>query len=292
MPRTIIITGSTADYFPLLCGMLSSIFPYAAQDGIAIGVFSLGLTVEQQRILENKGIRVVEPNWVYDIGNFTEPAPEFFKSMTARPHLPRFFPGYDIYMWIDADCWVQDWQAVRTFIHYSDKYGFAAVPESDRSYHPFVDDVAVTDHLFKCFVECGLDEARAGKLAQYPIINSGVIAGRRDAPHWAKWSKTLGDVLAYRNTYSFFFEQTVLNLVIRTNAIGTAFLPSRFNWVCHRARPVLAADGTTLLDAQAPFEPLGIIHLTYETKNDTRKLLDQNGGIHEKSLRFPGPALF
>lgn len=261
------------------------------KEGITAGVLGLGLSAEQRELLENKGIVVVEPGWDYDVKEFTEPAPQFFKSMTARPHLPRHFPGYDVYMWIDADAWVQDWSAVQAYIQYAQKYGFVVTPECDRSYLPFYAATSVLEFSFKCFVEC-VDKPSAQQLAQFPLINSGVFAARQDAPHWGKWSTGLGEVLAVRKKHSFLIEQTVLNVVIRTGDVKTIFLSSRYNWMCNRAMPVLAADGVTLLDPQAPFEPLGIIHMTANMKYEQPRLLDQNGVPQTKSLRYPGPALF
>lgn len=233
----------------------------------------------------------MEPGWDYDVSEFSEPPPQFFRSMTARPHLPRHFPGYDVYMWIDADCWVQEWKAAKAYIEYAEKYGFVVTPECDRSYLPFYSTKSVLEFAFICFAEC-IDKAGAQRLAQFPLINSGVFAARHDAAHWGKWSSGLGDVLAARKKHSFLIEQTMLNIVIRTGELKTAFLPSRYNWMCNRAAPILAADGITLLDAQAPFERLGIIHMTADTKKGQRQLLDEDGNAKMRSLRYPGPSLF
>ena len=39
-----------------------------------------------------------------------------FKAQFARPFLPRHFPGYETYLWIDADAWLQDWRAVELYV--------------------------------------------------------------------------------------------------------------------------------------------------------------------------------
>jgi hypothetical protein len=54
--KAIIISASTADYFPLLCGMLSSVVGWAVGDGIATGVLSLGLTAQQRELLEGRAL--------------------------------------------------------------------------------------------------------------------------------------------------------------------------------------------------------------------------------------------
>ena len=53
--------------------------------------------------------------------------------MTARPFLPRYFPDHDVYLWIDADCWVQQWDAIALFLRGAQRRPIAVAPEIHRA---------------------------------------------------------------------------------------------------------------------------------------------------------------
>jgi hypothetical protein len=284
MPKTIIVSGATSSYYEVLAGLLASIRDSARRDTVDIGVFDLGLDPVQQAALAQQGLRLVEPQWHHDLRDSTAPGPGV-KGMMARPHLSRYFPGYDVYVWLDADCWVQDWNAVRLYIEFAQSVGFAITPECYRGYSPFYASLTVAGFAVLSFRDC-VDEPRATRLAHYPLINAGVFAGRADAPHWDAWSKAVEAALGRRPADHFFLDQTALNLVIRTAEFPTALLPARCNWMCNRALPKCSADGALLLESQPPFEPLGIIHLTGNTKDGSWPLKDQQGREHRRSLRF------
>lgn len=137
MPRAVIVSASDAKYFDLLAGMLESVEAFARADHIDLAVLDLGLSKSQRTNLANRAIHVKNPGWDYDLTRLTEPPQPFFMAMTARPHLPAHFPGYDRYGWLDADVWVQDWSAIRDYMAVAEANGVAATAECDRSYTPF-----------------------------------------------------------------------------------------------------------------------------------------------------------
>jgi hypothetical protein len=285
--KIIIISAANQAYWPLLSGLLHSIDKRRRSAGVAVGVLDLGLTGEQIERLRRYGADVVSPEWDYDLSGFAKEPPAFFKAMTARPHLPRYFAGYDLYVWIDADCWVQDWHVVRLLCTSAEERGFSIVPELDRSYTPFLlDDRTFFDWARSCFVTC-FGEEEAGRLAPYPLLNCGVFAATRDTPLWSLWAGRMGDVLTRIQEAFFFAEQTALNACIRNGNAPAALLPARCNWICSRALPLIAADGKSLVEPCPPFDPLGIVHLAAETKNGIWPLLDLDGRTHHRTLTFP-----
>ena len=56
------------------------------------------------------------------------------RSLTARPFLPDYFPGYDVYIWIDCDAWVQEQFALEWLFYTAASGALGIVPELDRSY--------------------------------------------------------------------------------------------------------------------------------------------------------------
>ena len=87
--------------------------------------------------------------------------PAQFKAMTARPHLPRYFPDHDPIVWIDADCWIQDWRAVAMLKLAAADFGLDIVPEIGRSYSTMFRDGTAFEFNLNCLRTCFGEEIAA-----------------------------------------------------------------------------------------------------------------------------------
>lgn len=287
MARIVLVSASDAKFFYLLEDLLASIEAGAKRDGVDVAVLDVGLKPAQRAKLEQRGIIVRTPKLDYDISFFKTAPESYFRSMTARPHLPSHLPGYDIYVFIDADAWVQDWEAVRLYVTSALLKDVALTPEVDRSYGVLFSPDTVAEWRLKTYRRC-FEEKVAISLAVFPMINSGIFAARADSPVWEKWSNLLGHLYKHVGEPFFFAEQAAMNIMIRSEQISASLLPSRCNWMCNRATPVLRKNGTVLCEPQPPFVPLGIIHITGPDKDRTAEMADENGRKAWRSFRFQG----
>lgn len=282
-----IATAGDAAYFPLLKGLVRSIRACPQGAGVPITVLDLGLGAEDRRWLNGEGARLTVPGWDHP---FDRPMPEYFKAMVSRPHLPNHVPDAAIILWLDADCWVQDWSAIELLLAGAAATGFAIVPELDRAYTPFYDGAPYAHHFHDWYKAC-FDENTARRLFAYPLLNCGVFAARRDAPHWALWARLLADSL--RRTVLFVSEQVALNLALRTGGLPFSQLPARCNWICFRATPFSSEDGRLLLEPELPHAPLGILHLAgypLPRKQTPHTLSTPDGGTVTRPLSHEPPA--
>jgi len=85
----------------------------------------------------------------------------------------------------------------------------------------------------------------------------------------------------------FFAEQTGLNVALYEHVRTFARLPAWCNWVCNRALPVID-DNDQFLEAGYPHRPLGIVHMTSDTKKGTFELVRFGGGTVHRPLTYPG----
>jgi len=189
--RTIVVTASDEKFFPLASELLSSIEAAAPTRSFDVGVLDLGLSPQSRVIVARRAAHVVTPQWDYPLTMFRDAPANIAQNITARAHLPRHFPGYDTYMWIDADAWVQRLEGIELYISAAEQFGFTVTPECDRSYAEFYGSMSVLDYRLGAYRLCFNDDL-AMKLALFPTINAGVFAARRDAPHWQRWSEVLG----------------------------------------------------------------------------------------------------
>jgi hypothetical protein len=286
--RRALISAADERYGSLLIDLLDSIDSRRGaeetQFETAIVVLDCGMNTDQRREMDRRGVRLVEPSWDYD-GSF--PAP-WFKAMTARPHLPKWAPGYDLYLWIDADAWIQEWFSIEMLSHAALKYGFAAVPEGDRAYPELIGPAPdaltgpVIEWRYACLREM-FGRAAADKFAGYATINSGVFAARADSPVWSQWADEMGKALSRAKRNRFFADQTSLNFVLlQTPAF--ARLPALCNWMCNRRLPMLSGDA--LVEPEYPHAAIGIVHTTGKTKHRRWRLSRLEGGVVYRTLHF------
>lgn len=132
--KVLIVTAANDRFFPLLQGLVQSLLQWNPAPYAAIACFDLGLSEENRAWLEQYVEHFVVPGWDLDVAEAQRAAHPHWRALTARPFLPNYFPGYDVYQWIDADAWVQERFALDWFSSLAIKGKLAIVPEVDRAY--------------------------------------------------------------------------------------------------------------------------------------------------------------
>jgi hypothetical protein len=287
--KTIAITGGDAAYFDLMRDCIASLRATAEGQAMALGALDCGLSDEQRAWCREQGATLVMPEWDFDFPG-RDKLKDGYKALTARPFLPRYFPGFDVYLWIDGDCWVQQGDALSLFVAAARTGALAVAPEIHRSMrhyrHAWTEFSSVNGAAYEsCF-----DRATAERLIRYPLINAGVFALTADAPHWAGWAGLLGEAL-HRSTDMT--DQIALNVLVYDKGFECEPLPSRCNWPVHHATPAWDEERGLFVEPAMPYEPLGILHLTIYTKRlaalDVREVNGPRAGeVRMRSLRWPG----
>ena len=282
--QIIIITAADANYFELVRGTILSVREKSEGANVAIGFFDLGCTSQQLQWLETKVNFIQKPDWDFEFPGKNE-APHYLKGLLARPFLRRYFPNFDIYLWIDADAWVQDWQAVELLVRGAVKRGLAVVPELDRGYYlaygklPWYWEFVYRDY------QAAFGDEVAKQLHSYPTINAGIFALHKDAPHWELWAVYLEEAL--QRHVSLMTDQIALNrLVYGTEMFDrTEMLPAGCNWSCNFGLPVWDKQQACFVEPYLPHGAIGILHMTGH-KHDLVKLATTDGNQVEISLRY------
>ena len=185
--QIIIITAADANYFELVRGTILSVREKPEGANVAIGFFDLGCTPQQLQWLETQVNFLKKPDWDFDFPGRNE-APEHLKGLLVRPCLRKYFPNFDIYLWIDADAWIQDWSSVELLVKGAAKRGLAIVHELDRNYNlPYGKQAWYWQFVYRDYQAVFGDEV-AQQLYSYPTINAGVFALHKTAQHWKIWA--------------------------------------------------------------------------------------------------------
>lgn len=286
----IIISGGDAKYFPLLRACLSSIRDQPEGRDVPLGILDLGLTEDQCTWLRDIGAGIVKPGWDIELHRARQ-LPEHYKALIARPFLPRHFPGYELYMWLDADAWVQDWSAVELFRRAAREGAIAVVPEIDRSYRNFFHAWQEFHDIIHASYREAFDQTTADEMVRHPLINSGVFALQPNSPTWEVWAGLIGQGLSRSD--NFLTEQNALNIAIYRHGIKKHFLPVTCNWAAHHSTPAWDVARRCFVEPCLPHSKIGILHLTVWTKEQPTVDVLQVGGPNDgatrpMSLRYTG----
>lgn len=279
--RTIIISAADEGFFFWLKGLVESIRELMGQNCPALGVLDLGLSGKQREWLCDAKVNLQEPEWDFDFPGMAT-RDRRFRAQTARPFLAKYFPGYDVFIWMDADTWLQRPDAVGWLQLIASRNQLAIAAEMHIAYKRHYNDREIFGKyaIFKDFFGSKVAE----EFGFSPSLNVGVFALHKDAPHWRVWREIMHEVLQVES--SFFAEQTSLDYAVYRDQLPVGWLPAQANWLCHQALPMYCPRQGLLVEPIVPYAPLWIVHLTMATKNMDLKLPTTRGDFIDSKLNY------
>ena len=115
MKKNVIVSLADANYYPLLNELVDSIKRFKESKSVAICILDAGLTNDQKIKLLNKVDEIKSAEWDIEVPEFKVRGREWLKSQVSRAFLPKYFPNYEKYLWIDCDAWVNDWNCIELY---------------------------------------------------------------------------------------------------------------------------------------------------------------------------------
>ena len=297
MKDNVIVSLADSNYFELLNELIDSIKRFDESKNVAICILDAGLTEDQKLKLSQKVDDIKSAEWDIKVPAFKVMGKEWLKSQVSRAFLPKYFPGYEKYLWIDADAWVNKWEALDLYFKGSNANKLAISTSADRSYGRvlradwLIGSIAkVKSQNYKHAKSSGFSETVARKIALMPHLNIGVFCLNADAPHWVVWQKNLKQALSSGKIFGS--EQVAMNIAIYVDDLEIEILPAYCNWtLIYRLK--FDTVNNTLVEPYLPNHEIGIIHLAGKTsdvvrfnKNHLSEIKTLEGKIIKKSLRF------
>ena len=116
------VSAGDSLYFNLLVELLESLKATRLYKNQPINLIDCGFSETEKKYLKSHFMvkEIKDPGWDIPL---QEEFPNGFKAMVARAFLPKHFPGYQYYFWIDADSWIQDERALVNFITNAERVG-------------------------------------------------------------------------------------------------------------------------------------------------------------------------
>ena len=301
MKKNVIVTLADSNYFELLNELIQSIKRFKESENTAICVLDAGLTENQIKDLENKVDEIKSAEWDIKVPEFKVQGKEWLKSQVSRAFLPKYFPNYEKYLWIDCDAWVNDWKCIELYFKACDDNKLGITQTIGPGYKItskvnwlFGKLAIIKSQNFKHAVKSNIGYAKARKLAFAPHINIGVFSLEKNSPIWLTWQKNLYQTLKSGDIFGS--EQLAINMSVYIDEVDTEFLPLNCNWLTSNLLPKFDEKNNTFVEPYLPNYKIGIMHLAagiWKNNKDMRLNKDIEieietieGKILNKSLRF------
>ena len=290
MKKNVIVSLADSNYFPLLDELINSIKRFKESEKIAICVLDAGLTQEQKDLLSKKVDEIKKANWDIEVPEFKVKGKEWLKSQVSRAFLPKYFPNYDKYLWIDCDAWVNDWECVELYFKACNN-GKLGITQTLGPGYKIMSKVnwlfgklaIIKSQNFKHAVKSKIPYSKARKLAFAPHINIGVFSLEKNSEGWTIWQDNLTKTLKAGNIFGS--EGLAINMSVYIDNLETEFLPLNCNWITSNLLPKYDEKQKTFVEPYLPNYKIGIIHLAAGIWKDGKDMrVDKSIKIELKTL--------
>ena len=130
MLRTIVATGCDSAHYDLVADLLASLTD-AGREGLDVGLVHVGADTlpPALELAVDRVAHVADDEFVArGLKGFR------LAHLMIKPRLPQLFPGYDVYVWLDGDTWVQDRAGLDQIVFCAQQADLCAHPELDPNY--------------------------------------------------------------------------------------------------------------------------------------------------------------
>ena len=253
MKKNVIVSLADSNYFNLLNELVDSIKNFKKSKDVAICILDAGLSEEQKNILSKKVDEIKSAEWDIDVPAFKVKGREWLKSQVSRAFLPKYFPNYEKYLWIDCDAWVNDWNSVELYFKACED-GKLGITQTLGPGYKIMSKVnwlfgkvaIIKSQNFKHAIKSKIGIRKARKLAFAPHINIGVFSLEKNSPGWISWQKNLEQTLKSGNIFGS--EGLAINMSVYIDELETEFLPLNCNWIASNLLPKFDEINNTFVE--------------------------------------------
>jgi len=292
--KVTIVTASDDRYAPLLYELIRSIRDKPESSGIDISVIATGMSQHLAELFSGLADNLVDGHWTIKISKWRFRNREWLQGRAAKPYLPDYFPGYDTYLWIDADAWVADWRAIELILEGCRDGSLAmGYDEADTNFYPgeltwYLGCLPVIQtYCMKHLRRSRMPRRILKEIGMARPLNSGVFALRAEAVHWTSIQRHFETLTRHGRIYGS--NQLAYVMAVHLDNLPFNRLPA---WCNFMGEPVLEAGTHRLLMPHLPHEPVGIMHLAgrdnlRSSPHANITLHDLDGQTRTSNLRYP-----
>jgi lipopolysaccharide biosynthesis glycosyltransferase len=291
----IIVSSADSKYFFLLKELFLSLDKSGVLSDYQFSILDTGLTEEQKVFFLDNSVIIKEAIWNTPVPNFKILGRDNLKTQVARAYLPNYFEDYKLYIWLDADMWLNDIKSFSLYEKGAFNNKLTIVPQSDRAYvkNANVEWLFGFPKKIKTInyknISKSISKSLGRKYAFHSTLNAGAFAINDNVNIWKCFQKNIK--LAAKKGRIFGTDQVALALSIYEDGLPSEFLPAYCNWMCEFNMPKFDSDNGQFVEPYIPNHPIALVHLAGldDIRLDKNILSDVEtlDGLHiKKSLRF------
>jgi len=293
--KKIIISSSDNNYFFLIKELHLSLKNNGILDEYDFAILDTGLDQKQKNYFKDHNVIIRTAEWNVEVPKYKILGRENLKTQVARAFLPDYFDNYKLYIWLDADMWLND---IESFYFYekgalNDK--LTIVPQSDRAYvknanvewlFGFPKKVKTINYKN---ISKSISRSLGRKYAFHSTLNAGAFAINDNMNIWQCFQKNIK--LAAKKGRIFGTDQVALALSIYEDGLPSEFLPAYCNWMCEFNMPKFDNVKSQFVEPNIPNHPIALVHLAgldniRKDKNILSNVETLDGLQIKKSLRY------
>jgi len=301
MSKVIIVTFSDKNYFTLLKDLIHSIKKFPQSENLSIGILDGGLEENQVEYLKKYTNLIAKSEWDIQVSSLRLRGRDFMKHGVNRAFLPKYFPNFDKYIWLDCDTWVNDWIGIDYLIKGCNNGKLGVVPSIAPGYRNigrvnwiFKSLASVKTQNYKHAISSGFSSKIAQKIAFAPHLNSGVFSLENQSNFWERWREILAKAISKGRIFAS--EQIAMNIAVYNQQLDVEFLPPTCNWIVDHLFPYFDEEKNCFVEPYLPNNKIGIIHLASKIKGSDNNIKTAKQTVFDiktlsnkyikKSLRF------
>lgn len=278
-----IVTGADKKYFPFLKNLILSLQKTKSLEFCDLCVLEVD---ERNDYLEeiDKFI-AVRKKALLSLKLFFKERENWYKLLTERPFIKDYFPGYQKYIWLDADTEVFDVEGIKNLLKATEKNDLAITPEVNESY-VFKNTKFGLKKIFSSFYKISgwsfknynkyISKKLGEELFFKPLFNNGVFCMRSDSRIWEDWKTEYQNALNNAKTnYGIKTDQLSLNKLIYENFKIISILDATNNWIVSKSELMIRKDDF-FFTPSFPRRKINILHYTNFSSQDNFFCLENN----------------
>jgi lipopolysaccharide biosynthesis glycosyltransferase len=271
-----IVTGSDKKYFPFLKNLILSLHKTKSLDFCDLCV--LEVDNRSEYLDEIDKLINVRKKAFFSLKLLFKERENWYKLLTERPFIKDYFPGYQKYIWLDADTEVFDSEAIKNLAEATEKNDLAISPEVNESY-VFKNTKFGLKKIFSSFYKISgwsfknynkyISKKLGEELFFKPLFNNGVFCMRSDSIIWEQWKTEYQGALNNAKTnYGIKTDQLSLNKLIYENFKLISILDSTNNWIVSKSE-VIIRKNNFFFTPSFPRRKINILHYTNFSSQDS-----------------------
>ncbi len=292
--KTILVTGGDKVFDDLLEDCIRSVRDVGFSGDI--GILDFGFSTDTLARLKDCDVIINASSLPPEVAEHAINVPVGAGVLLLKPYLPKLFPGYDRYIFIDADVYCQNRVALDALAAEAEGADLVAVSQRTR-FHEW--DVARGNGVeFNIFGQplrrnwytmfanrSKLPSADKKLMAEHQIINAGVFSATAQSPIWDIWiDEMIHCMKALVVGRKSAADQLGLGLAIYRHGLRLKTLPELCNWTS-----TWRYDDTTheFTETQPFYTPISIMHLAGMRADDTvRDVMMPDGSMKKLDLTY------